>query len=160
VAEGGFVVGVYVGYDDNRSMKKGRIALAGASGALPAWMATVQGLANSGLLGEPPVVDVVDGEAWPLNHGTEMARMFVDPSSGLPSPEGEETEAMTLVRKSLVVQEPDLEVPELVRPARVAPSTEMAVVEDERRERKRQQAAEAVAEAEAEKLEASGGVTE
>lgn len=159
-ADGGYIVGAYVGYDDNRPMKKGRIRLAGASGALPAWMGTVQGLADSGRLGEVPAVEVPEGEAWPLTVGTNMARMFVDPGTGLASDEGMETEAMTLVRKSLVLQEPDLAVPELERPARVAPSTEEAKAEDARRERERQQKAEAAAEAEAEALEASGGVVD
>jgi membrane peptidoglycan carboxypeptidase len=41
----------YVGYDDNRSMRRGSIRLQGSDGALPAWISTAQGLADSGLLG-------------------------------------------------------------------------------------------------------------
>ncbi|MBL8616469.1 MAG: transglycosylase domain-containing protein [Deltaproteobacteria bacterium] len=48
----GFTVVSYVGYDDNRPMKRGATRLAGASGALPAWITTAQGLADAGLLGK------------------------------------------------------------------------------------------------------------
>ena len=45
----------YVGYDDNRPMRRGGIKLQGSDGALPAWISTAQGLAEAGLLGVPPV---------------------------------------------------------------------------------------------------------
>ncbi len=160
VADGSFTIGVYVGYDDNRPMSVGNIRLDGSKGALPAWILTAQGLSDSGLLGEPPVVDVAEGEPWPLDPSNGMARMFVDPSTGLPSQDGAETEAMTLVRKSLVEQAPDLELPTIARPTRVAPSIEEAQEELTRRQRRRQERRERQAEAEAEALERSGGVVE
>ena len=49
-AEGGYraldghVVGSYVGYDDNREMKAGNLRVSGAVGALPPWIAAVQGI--------------------------------------------------------------------------------------------------------------------
>ncbi|MDP6946673.1 MAG: hypothetical protein QF464_21165, partial [Myxococcota bacterium] len=49
-----YSLGVYVGYDDNRSMRSGGIVLAGASGALPTWTLTARGLGQAGLLGEAP----------------------------------------------------------------------------------------------------------
>jgi membrane peptidoglycan carboxypeptidase len=49
--DGLFTLGVYVGYDDNRSMRRGNTVLHGASGALPAWVSTVEGLKEAGLLG-------------------------------------------------------------------------------------------------------------
>ena len=137
---GGYVVGAYVGYDDNRSMSSGRIKLAGGSGALPAWVGTVQGLADAGLLGEPPTIELEEGEPWPLIVGNGLARLFVDPETGLASADGEETDAMTLVFKSLVEQEPDLEVPDLERPPRVSPGTEEAVLDSSRRRRPREDA--------------------
>ena len=53
----GFVVTAYVGYDDNRPMKRGGTRIQGASGALPVWIATAQGLARHGLLGSAPPLD-------------------------------------------------------------------------------------------------------
>ena len=160
-ADGGYIVAVYVGYDDNRPMANGSIKLAGASGALPAWIHTVQGLSDSKLLGESPTLAEVDeGEAWPLLVGTDMARMFVDPSTGLASEEGEMTEAMTLVRKSLVEQTLDVDVPDIARPARIAPSTENAEQESLSRQKELQAESDAKAEAEAAMLEASGGKVE
>ena len=50
----GFTIAAYVGFDDNTSMSRGRVRLAGASGALPAWMGTADGLAKAGLLGDTP----------------------------------------------------------------------------------------------------------
>lgn len=46
-----YTVAVYVGYDDNTSMRRGRLRVQGASGALPAWLGTVRGMAGAGLLG-------------------------------------------------------------------------------------------------------------
>ncbi len=47
----GLTVGAYVGYDANTSMRRGSLRIQGANGALPAWVATVEGLARAGLLG-------------------------------------------------------------------------------------------------------------
>ena len=159
--ESGYVIGVYVGYDDNRSMSRGNIRLDGSKAALPAWIITAQGLADAGLLGETPSVELDEGEPWPLNVGNGMARMFVDASTGLAPGDGvEETEAMTLVRQSLVEQVPDLEVPDIERPTRVSPSTEDAELAGRRRQERLQAEAAAEAEAQAEALERSGGVVE
>ena len=45
-------VGVYVGYDDNRSMVHRRIKLAGSSGALPAWTNVASGVVAAGWAGD------------------------------------------------------------------------------------------------------------
>jgi len=50
--EGLYTLGVYVGYDDNRSMVRGNTRLHGASGALPVWIETVRGLQDAGALGD------------------------------------------------------------------------------------------------------------
>jgi penicillin-binding protein 1A len=47
----GWTIAAYVGYDDNHSMKRGSFRAQGASGALPAWLGLVEGLATAGLLG-------------------------------------------------------------------------------------------------------------
>jgi hypothetical protein len=39
-----FVVGTYVGYDDNKSMARQSIRISGAAGALPAWIETARGI--------------------------------------------------------------------------------------------------------------------
>lgn len=52
-----FTVAAYVGYDDNRSMKRGSLRVQGASGALPAWIGTVRGMAEAGLLGPGGVAE-------------------------------------------------------------------------------------------------------
>ncbi len=49
----GYTVAVYVGYDDNRSMRRGSFRVQGASGALPIWINTAQGLVNAGMVGTP-----------------------------------------------------------------------------------------------------------
>ena len=41
-----------MGYDDNRSMTRGNVRLHGASGALPAWIGTVKGLQEYGMLSQ------------------------------------------------------------------------------------------------------------
>ncbi|MCB9765639.1 MAG: transglycosylase domain-containing protein, partial [Alphaproteobacteria bacterium] len=73
----GFTVAAYVGYDDNRPMTRNNLRLAGASGALPAWMGTVHGLYQLGLMGEPPTIPVA-----PLEDG--FTRVAAADLSGLP----------------------------------------------------------------------------
>ena len=110
----------YVGYDDNRSMSKGKIKLAGASGALPALIGTASGLAAAGLLGEPPAIEATE-EGWALLTDRGLARVTVDEKTGIPKPDGT---ASSLVRGSADSAEPALELPRLERPARIAPGTE------------------------------------
>ncbi|MEL6341872.1 MAG: transglycosylase domain-containing protein [Myxococcota bacterium] len=74
--EDALTVAVYVGYDDNREMIRGSTRLAGASGALPAWIGIYQGLARAGLLGRP-----VERAEW--NPGDHYAWVPVD-EAGLP----------------------------------------------------------------------------
>ncbi len=49
-----WVLAAYVGYDDNRPMAKSGAVLAGASGALPAWIGAIEGLYAEGVIGERP----------------------------------------------------------------------------------------------------------
>lgn len=110
----GWVVGTYVGYDDNRPMVSGRIKLAGASGALPAWLATVNGLAARGLLGTASA----PAEGWRRVDPEGLVRVPVDLETGLPAPEGGEGVAMVLTRAAAqpVVDQaalaPEIEAPE------------------------------------------------
>ncbi len=82
---GHYVLGVYVGYDDNRRMTRGSTRLHGASGALPAWAAVVEGLRVAGLMGDGPPqergvpdgfsrVPVAAGTGTPLEVGSESDR--------------------------------------------------------------------------------------
>jgi penicillin-binding protein 1A len=89
-ATAGYFVGTYVGYDDNRPLVNGRIRLAGASGALPAWIGTAQGLQAAGLLGEaPPSGSALEPAGpWPLVAGAGLRPVVVDPKTGLPVAEG------------------------------------------------------------------------
>ena len=81
--EDGYTIAAYVGYDDNRDMRRGSVRLAGASGALPAWMGTAQGLAAAGLLGQPPADQ-------PWTPGEAFVSVPVQQGSGMPLPEGAE----------------------------------------------------------------------
>ncbi|MCB9745857.1 MAG: transglycosylase domain-containing protein [Alphaproteobacteria bacterium] len=84
-----FTVAAYVGYDDNRPMTRNNIRIAGASGALPAWIGAVQALDAAGLLGETEGVTLrePDGEyAW---------AQVVD-LSGLPTEEAQERQVLVL----------------------------------------------------------------
>ncbi|MFT4974454.1 MAG: penicillin-binding protein 1A, partial [Myxococcota bacterium] len=80
--EDGFTIATYVGYDDNRDMRRGSVRLAGASGALPAWIGAAQGLAAAGLLGEP------EGSSW--SPGADFSAVPVAEGSGLPLAAGAE----------------------------------------------------------------------
>ena len=78
---GGYTLGVYVGYDDNRPMVRGRARLAGSSGALPVWMGTARALADAGLLGATaPPPELVLAPAG-------VSTVPLDPKTGLVVPE-------------------------------------------------------------------------
>ncbi len=47
VIDGGFTVGVYVGFDKNKAMRKRATRITGSSGALPTWSNIVNGLLNT-----------------------------------------------------------------------------------------------------------------
>ncbi len=74
----GFTITAYVGYDDNRPMKRGGTRIMGASGALPVWIATAQGLAKSGLLGTAP-----PQEGAELAVSAPFRPVSLDPATGL-----------------------------------------------------------------------------
>ncbi|MCK6506572.1 transglycosylase domain-containing protein [Myxococcota bacterium] len=74
----GFTIAAYVGYDDNRPMRRGGVRLQGASGALPAWIGTAQALSEAGLLGTAPPAS----DEWTLQEG--LAHLPVGAGAGLP----------------------------------------------------------------------------
>jgi membrane peptidoglycan carboxypeptidase len=81
--EDALTVAVYVGYDDNRPLVNGSLALQGASGALPAWLVIAEGLADEGVLADDHVRAPRGGWRWPDPPGTE--RVAVSPRDGFPT---------------------------------------------------------------------------
>ena len=77
-----YTLGAYVGYDDNRSMVRGNTQLHGASGALPAWIGTVEGLQQLGM---------VSAEERPDGMGSPegFSKVQVGTKAGLPTRNGE-----------------------------------------------------------------------
>lgn len=148
----GYAIGAYVGYDDNRSMRRGRIILAGASGALPVWIGTAEGLASSGLLGEP---SAAPESGWELAEPSSLVRLEVDGTRGLPlddpepvaspDPDGEEVLGVDQGEPDETAEHGVLAPPRAARPVhevqfgvvpqsvRVAPSTEEAAERARRR---------------------------
>lgn len=74
-AADGHAVGVYVGYDDNREMKAGNLKVSGATGALPPWISTVQGIDRWSEDGGSGVA--AGSEGWPLAFGAGLERVVV-----------------------------------------------------------------------------------
>ena len=128
----GFTVGVYVGYDDNRSMDVGSIRLAGSSGALPAWSGIVLGITDAGLLGEPR--GSAGGAYWPLLTTPGMVRSAVETETGRP---GEGGTVLGTAPAPLQVADLDLEVQKPKRPPRISPRTEDAPSRSESRRTRR-----------------------
>lgn len=122
--ESGFTVAAYVGYDDNRPMSRGSIRLAGASGALPAWMSTVEGLQTAGLLGDIPQGTASVGGAWPIQTTGSLVRVAAGEHG---EPLGTPWEAGLpgmLVPLPAVREEPVVRFQVDGRPVRVAPRTD------------------------------------
>jgi penicillin-binding protein 1A len=114
-----WAVGVYVGYDDNRPMVSGGIKLAGASGALPAWLYTVRGIASAGLLG--PLDGAAPAGGWKPVDLPTCERVRVDTGAGLVTAGAEGAELLVRKVAPTVVVEPV--VAQEQRPVRVAPTT-------------------------------------
>jgi len=84
--EHGFVIGTYVGYDDNRPMESEHISVYGASGALPVWINTVNSIINSPKYKESlDVAELVFASSMeiPPAFGS-LERVAVDQVTGLP----------------------------------------------------------------------------
>ena len=128
-AEAGYAVGVYVGYDDNTPLVNGALRLAGSSGALPAWVETIAGLRDAGLLGEPVATVGWDGTVsaqWPLAWSHGLLEVPVDPTTGLllaePRPEALDGEGPVVLAPQQVV--PEVDYHPIQRPPRLFPRTE------------------------------------
>jgi membrane peptidoglycan carboxypeptidase len=85
--DAGYTIVSYVGYDDNRPMKGKRIALYGASGALPLWIDTANAIINRSAYRESlDLADLAfnqpDGESM-VNRSRAFDRVPVSPVSGL-----------------------------------------------------------------------------
>ena len=86
----GQVVATYVGYDDNREMKRGAIRVAGASGSLPVWITTAQAVVEAGAIGDRvDLADVAFGDSsvLPIDWPDSFAGISVDSTTGLPTEE-------------------------------------------------------------------------
>ena len=97
----GAVVAAYVGYDDNREMRRGGIRIAGASGSLPAWIEAAKGVAEASRIGDR--VSLADaafsgGGALPIDWPEGLVPVTVSLVDGLPAEEGEAT--TTLQRRA------------------------------------------------------------
>jgi hypothetical protein len=118
---GAWIVGVYVGYDDNRPMSRRGIKLDGSRGALPAWVSTVQGLGSDGLLG----VAVPPSEGWASAVPEGLRRVSVEPDlGGLPMEAPPEAGPSVLTRPDEVViatRAPTVPLEPVRRPIRIAP---------------------------------------
>ncbi len=75
-----YTLAAYVGYDDNRPMRRGTLRVSGASGALPAWIGTARGLADAGQLDAGR--ELPEELSFPAPKG--MVRQTVEAGSGLP----------------------------------------------------------------------------
>lgn len=83
----GLVVATYVGYDDNREMRRGSIRIAGASGSLPVWIEASRGVARASLVGDR--LDLADlgfsgSDVVPLAWPSELIPTRINLLSGLP----------------------------------------------------------------------------
>jgi len=139
--DGGFVVGAYVGYDDNRPMDVGNLRIAGASGALPAWIVAAQALHDQGLLGAPK--GAPSGGRWSLRAPGSLRVVAVDATVGKPlepQPDviGPEQATVLAFRELRVRPEVSIAAARPSRPSRIAPRTidVMQLIEERRKKRK------------------------
>lgn len=122
--EAGYSVAAYVGYDDNREMRNGSIKLAGASGALPAWIDAISGMEQAGLLDAPSGLDAEAG-AWPLVAPGGLVRVPAAEGTGLvlSGADYDPAAPSVLVPLPTVVEVPRVEFTAPTRPVRLFPRT-------------------------------------
>ena len=96
----GPVLGVYVGYDDNRPMVLGGLRIAGSSGALPAWIGMAQATASEG--GDVLLAGQTSSEKLEVQHSPGLKRVPVRVSDGLPEPTGPSSPSVLVSRSALV----------------------------------------------------------
>ena len=94
------IIATYVGYDDNREMKRGGIRIQGSSGSLPVWIETARAVAAAGDAGDR--VDLAalafsGGRTLPLAWLDGQVPVTVDLRTGLPPTEDEPGEEGTTV---------------------------------------------------------------
>lgn len=81
----GAILGAYVGYDQNKAMKKGRVRIGGSNGALPIWIGAAQELIDHGRSKDQ--VDYLDLNIQitgrlPVLFGRDAVEVRVDPMKG------------------------------------------------------------------------------
>ena len=83
----GYVIAVYVGYDDNKPMKNENISIYGASGALPIWIATANSIVNSKSYKnkiQPADIIFTSAKEMIIPEGDHFIYVPVSPVTGLP----------------------------------------------------------------------------
>ncbi|MCP4868965.1 MAG: hypothetical protein GY898_09630 [Proteobacteria bacterium] len=104
----GYVIATYVGYDDNREMKRGSVRIQGASGSLPVWIGTAQASAEASDVGTR--ADLAElafsgGRTLPIDWPDTQVPITVDLRTGLPptadspAPEGDEEGTTVVYRR-------------------------------------------------------------
>ncbi|RLB19895.1 MAG: hypothetical protein DRG63_00045 [Deltaproteobacteria bacterium] len=88
----GFVIATYVGYDDNKPMKSTHTTIYGASGALPLWIDTANGIVNSPAYTHTIQLADLAFESLKDDLSTEplYTQIGVSPVTGLPLPPEEQ----------------------------------------------------------------------
>lgn len=83
----GYIIGGYVGYDDNRPMERNKISIYGSSGALPLWIDTANAIAAAKQYREKfqPAGPASDGFPNLMPRHGKMKTVSVLPLSGLPT---------------------------------------------------------------------------
>lgn len=117
----GPILAVYVGYDDNREMRRGRLRLDGSRGALPAWVTTARGLAAGGVLGE---ATSAPSGGWAWTTPRDLVEVPVDPSDGRPTDAPSDTTVLTRAQPEVLVEVHRPIDANGRRPRRAAPRTE------------------------------------
>lgn len=134
----GYTVATYVGYDDNRPMRRGATRVQGGNGALPVWIGVARGLAEGGRLGPggwseyalpegTAVVPLAEGEGAPAAVVPAQGRRRFAPAGSLPGP----AEALPAEGAAvpLLVPPPPVEDEVVEEPPPLAPEAPLAPVE-------------------------------
>ncbi len=76
LASSGYTLGVYVGYDNNDPMKKGKFRVSGAQGALPAWSSIAQTLVRGEKLADTLSPETLLRDSIPLQY-PDTGQLFI-----------------------------------------------------------------------------------
>ena len=94
--EHGYAIASYVGYDLNKTMRRGAVKVSGSVGALPTWIDLAKGMIEGKKYADfidPLDLNVIAKGEWPMRYDNNISSLKVDIARGVTLGNSEETDS-------------------------------------------------------------------